>query len=74
MSDIIELEKAVAVIDAEIVKLRDKKRAAARALEAAVEQENAARKLGNMSDSEKAALVQILKAEGIGSAEAVNGQ
>jgi len=69
-----KLEKAVRDLDADIEKLRAEKRAAARALEAAVEKEAAMRKIANMSDSEKAALAQLIEAEGIKSEEAVNGQ
>lgn len=71
MDIIAELEKKVLKADAKVAAAREEKRAAARALESAVAQQLARRRLDSMGADERKALAQLIAAEGIESEEAV---
>lgn len=66
-----ELEKEVVRLDKEIARLRDEKVKAARAMEAKVEEERAAKVVEGMSDSQRAALAQAIKVAPIADESAV---
>jgi len=66
------LEAGIVALDQQMDAIREQKRAKARRLEALHAEAAAERRLATMSDAERAALAQLLQAEGIASGEAVS--
>jgi len=64
-----ELEAAIAAITLEQSRLKQQKLAIHSVLDRKMQTAEATRKLAAMSDSEKAALLQVMQAEGIPTAE-----
>lgn len=66
-----ELEKAIQNMAAEVREIKKEQKLAHLALDAKITAAEVARKLALMSDAEKLALVQAIKAEGVKSGEGV---
>lgn len=66
---ITELEQAINQYEQDMEIIREKKRAAAKALDHKIVLEEAMRKLATMSDAERGAIMQTLRPDGIQSQE-----